>query len=111
MKAYRKLSRYRAEASFRSWLLFYRRLRDPEPALLFFSRRDGLTLRAAAAEPVVAGGADDGLDAVLAAERRAALVGALRLLPVRDPRRSSAATCWTSARTRRPRCWGCPGAP
>ncbi|PPA60222.1 RNA polymerase sigma factor [Micromonospora chalcea] len=83
VKAYRKLSRYRAEASFRSWLLAIvanetRNLHRTR------SRRDGLTLRAAAAEPVVAGGADDGLDAVLAAERRAALVGALRLLPARD---------------------------
>ncbi|MFI7250059.1 RNA polymerase sigma factor [Micromonospora chalcea] len=83
VKAYRKLSRYRAEASFRSWLLAIvanetRNLHRTR------TRRDGLVLRAAAAEPAGAGGADDGLDAVLAAERRAALVGALRLLPVRD---------------------------
>ncbi|WP_431878333.1 RNA polymerase sigma factor [Micromonospora marina] len=81
VKAYRKLSRYRGEASFRSWLLAIvanetRNLHRTR------TRRDGLTLRAAAAEPVAA--ATDGLDAVLAAERRAALVGALRRLPVRD---------------------------
>ncbi|MBQ1043685.1 MULTISPECIES: RNA polymerase sigma factor [unclassified Micromonospora] len=82
VKAYRKLSRYRREASFRSWLLAIvanetRNLHRTR------SRRDGLVLRAAAADPVVAGGAD-GLDAVLAAERRAELVGALRRLPARD---------------------------
>ncbi|WP_431943404.1 RNA polymerase sigma factor [Micromonospora marina] len=81
VKAYRKLPRYRGEASFRSWLLAIvanetRNLHRTR------TRRDGLTLRAAAAEPVAA--ATDGLDAVLAAERRAALVGALRRLPVRD---------------------------
>ncbi len=83
VKAYRKLSRYRAEASFRSWLLAIvanetRNLHRTR------SRRDGLVLRAAAADPVGPSGADDGLDAVLAAERRAALVGALRRLPARD---------------------------
>ncbi|MBB5114561.1 RNA polymerase sigma-70 factor (ECF subfamily) [Micromonospora echinospora] len=84
VKAYRKLSRYRAEASFRSWLLAIvanetRNLHRTR------SRRDGLVLRAAAAaDPVGASGVDDGLDAVLAAERRAALVGALRRLPARD---------------------------
>ncbi|MCO1613511.1 RNA polymerase sigma factor [Micromonospora tulbaghiae] len=83
VKAYRKLSRYRAEASFRSWLLAIvanetRNLHRTR------TRRDGLTLRAAAVDPVATVTADDGLDAVLAAERRAALVGALRRLPVRD---------------------------
>ncbi|MEV6520070.1 RNA polymerase sigma factor [Micromonospora chalcea] len=83
VKAYRKLSRYRAEASFRSWLLAIvanetRNLHRTR------SRRDGLVLRAAAADPAGASGADDGLDAVLAAERRAELVGALRRLPARD---------------------------
>ncbi|MEU0958732.1 RNA polymerase sigma factor [Micromonospora aurantiaca] len=83
VKAYRKLSRYRAEASFRSWLLAIvaNETRNLHRAR---TRRDGLTLRAAAAEPVAAVTGDDGLDAVLAAERRAALVGALRRLPVRD---------------------------
>ncbi|MEU7711830.1 RNA polymerase sigma factor [Micromonospora chalcea] len=83
VKAYRKLSRYRAEASFRSWLLAIvanetRNLHRTR------SRRDGLVLRAATADPVGASGAGDGLDAVLAAERRAELVGALRRLPARD---------------------------
>ncbi|WP_433493455.1 RNA polymerase sigma factor [Micromonospora sp. CA-248089] len=83
VKAYRKLSRYRAEASFRSWLLAIvanetRNLHRTR------TRRDGLTLRAAAADPVAAVTAEDGLDAVLAAERRAALVAALRRLPARD---------------------------
>lgn len=82
VKAYRKLSRYRAEASFRSWLLAIvaNETRNLHRAR---TRRDGLALRAAA-EPVAAVTGDDGLDAVLAAERRAALVGALRRLPVRD---------------------------
>ncbi|MBO4138733.1 RNA polymerase sigma factor [Micromonospora tulbaghiae] len=83
VKAYRKLSRYRSEASFRSWLLAIvanetRNLHRTR------NRRDGLTLRAAAADPVATVTADDGLGAVLAAERRAALVGALRRLPERD---------------------------
>ncbi|MFD4205471.1 RNA polymerase sigma factor [Micromonospora tulbaghiae] len=83
VKAYRKLSRYRSEASFRSWLLAIvanetRNLHRTR------TRRDGLTLRAAAADRVATVTADDGLDAVLAAERRAALVGALRRLPERD---------------------------
>ena len=83
VKAYRNLSRYRAEASFRSWLLAIvanetRNLHRTR------TRRDGLMLRAAAADPVAAVTAEDGLDAVLAAERRAALVAALRRLPARD---------------------------
>ncbi|MFF0098009.1 RNA polymerase sigma factor [Micromonospora sp. NPDC005257] len=82
VKAYRKLSRYRAEASFRSWLLAIvanetRNLHRTR------TRRDGLTLRAAA-DRGVAATVPDGLDAVLAAERRTELVRALRRLPVRD---------------------------
>ncbi|WFE40728.1 RNA polymerase sigma factor [Micromonospora sp. WMMD998] len=81
VKAYRKLSRYRGDATFRSWLLA---IVANETRNLHRSRgrRDGLALRAATAVPEAAG--DDGLDAVLAAERRAALVAALRRLPARD---------------------------
>ena len=73
VKAYRKLSRYRAEASFRSWLLAIvanetRNLHRTR------TRRDGLTLRAAAVDPVATVTADDGLDAVLAAESEQALL-------------------------------------
>lgn len=83
VKAYRKVSRYRGEASFRSWLLA---IVANESRNLHRSRgrRDGLALRAAAADPATEATAGDGLDAVLAAERRAALVGALRRLPDRD---------------------------
>ncbi|MFG1882683.1 RNA polymerase sigma factor [Micromonospora sp. NPDC049102] len=82
VKGYRKLSRYRGEASFRSWLLAIvanetRNLHRSR------SRRDGLVLRAAAAHsPAIAG--DDAVGAVLAGERRAQLVAALRQLPERD---------------------------
>ncbi|ATO12693.1 RNA polymerase [Micromonospora sp. WMMA2032] len=83
VKAYRKLSRYRGEASFRSWLLA---IVANESRNLHRSRtrRHGLTLRAATAGPTTDTTTDDGLDAVLAAERRAALVDALRRLPARD---------------------------
>ncbi|MCZ7437026.1 sigma-70 family RNA polymerase sigma factor [Micromonospora sp. WMMC241] len=83
VKAYRKLSRYRGDASFRSWLLA---IVANESRNLHRSRgrRDGLVLRAAAAAPGTEATADDGLGAVLAAERRAALVAALRRLPARD---------------------------
>ncbi|GAA3754463.1 RNA polymerase sigma factor RpoE [Micromonospora maritima] len=83
VKAYRKLSRFRGEASFRSWLLA---IVANESRNLHRSRtrRDGLTLRAATAGPTTDVTTDDGLGAVLAAERRAALVDALRRLPARD---------------------------
>ncbi|WBC16431.1 sigma-70 family RNA polymerase sigma factor [Micromonospora sp. WMMA1998] len=83
VKAYRKLSRYRGEASFRSWLLA---IVANESRNLHRSRtrRDGLTFRAATAGPTTEATTDDGLGAVLAAERRAALVDALRRLPARD---------------------------
>ncbi|MFI7070074.1 RNA polymerase sigma factor [Micromonospora sediminicola] len=83
VKAYRKLSRYRGDASFRSWLLA---IVANESRNLHRSRtrRHGLTLRAATAGPTTDATTDDGLDAVLAAERRAALVDALRRLPARD---------------------------
>ncbi|MEV0156938.1 RNA polymerase sigma factor [Micromonospora sp. NPDC050686] len=83
VKGYRNLSRYRGASSFRSWLLA---IVANETRNLHRSRnrRDGLALRVAAVSPGSAHVADGGVDAVLAGERRAALVRALRLLPVRD---------------------------
>ncbi|TNH31663.1 RNA polymerase sigma factor [Micromonospora orduensis] len=83
VKAYRKLARYRGESSFRSWLLAIvanetRNLHRSR------SRRDGLFLRAAAAGPASEAAEDGAVGAVLAGERRTALVRALRQLPVRD---------------------------
>lgn len=83
VKGYRKLSRYRGESSFRSWLLAIvanetRNLHRSR------SRRDGLILRAAAANPASEIAEDVAVGAVLAEERRATLVRALRLLPVKD---------------------------
>ncbi|MFF5180871.1 RNA polymerase sigma factor [Micromonospora sp. NPDC000316] len=83
VKAYRSLARYRGESSFRSWLLAIvanetRNLHRSR------SRRDGLVLRAATANPGSEIAEDDAVDAVLAGERRATLVGALRQLPQRD---------------------------
>ncbi|MFY1615548.1 RNA polymerase sigma factor [Micromonospora sp. WMMD736] len=82
VKGYRKLSRYRGDSSFRSWLLA---IVANETRNLHRSRtrRDGLVLRAAASPPPEIA-EDDAMDAVLAGERRAALVAALRQLPVRD---------------------------
>ncbi|WP_245718964.1 RNA polymerase sigma factor [Micromonospora rhizosphaerae] len=83
VKGYRKLSRYRGESSFRSWLLA---IVSNETRNLHRSRsrRDGLVLRAAAASPKSEIAEDDAVAGVLAAERRAALVQALRLLPAKD---------------------------
>jgi RNA polymerase sigma-70 factor (ECF subfamily) len=83
VKGYRKLSRYRGESSFRAWLLAIvanetRNLHRSR------SRRDGLVLRAASADPESEVAEDGAVGSVLAAERRAALVQALRLLPVKD---------------------------
>ncbi|MFG1779975.1 RNA polymerase sigma factor [Micromonospora sp. NPDC049051] len=83
VKGHRKISRYRGESSFRSWLLAIvanetRNLHRSR------SRRDGLALRAAVADPRTEAGADIAVETVLAGERRTALVRALRLLPVRD---------------------------
>ncbi|MFE9692149.1 RNA polymerase sigma factor [Micromonospora sp. NPDC005806] len=83
VKGYRNLSRYRGQSAFRSWLLAIvanetRNLHRSR------SRRDGLVLRAAAANQESEAVEDDAVGAVLAAERRAALVRALRLLPVKD---------------------------
>jgi RNA polymerase sigma-70 factor (ECF subfamily) len=83
VKGYRKLSRYRGDSSFRSWLLA---IVANETRNLHRSRtrRDGLILRAAAANPESELAEDDAVASVLAAERRAALVQALRRLPVKD---------------------------
>jgi RNA polymerase sigma factor (sigma-70 family) len=83
VKGYRKLSRYRGESSFRSWLLA---IVANETRNLHRSRnrRDGLVLRAAVANPESEIAEDVAVGAVLAGERRAMLVQALRLLPVKD---------------------------
>ncbi|MEV0723771.1 RNA polymerase sigma factor [Micromonospora purpureochromogenes] len=83
VKAYRKLSRYRGESSFRAWLLAIvaNETRNMHRSR---SRRDGLILRAAAANPESQIAEDGAVGGVLAAERRATLVRALRLLPVKD---------------------------
>ncbi|WBB68477.1 RNA polymerase sigma factor [Micromonospora sp. WMMD812] len=83
VKGYRKLSRYRGESSFRSWILA---IVANETRNLHRSRgrRDGLVLRAAAVNPDPEFIDDGAVGAVLAAERRAMLVRALRLLPVKD---------------------------
>ncbi|MEH1101788.1 RNA polymerase sigma factor [Micromonospora sp. CPCC 205561] len=83
VKGHRKLARYRGEASFRSWLLA---IVANETRNLHRSRgrRDGLVLRAAAANPVPQASGDVAVEAVLAGERRSALVRALRSLPERD---------------------------
>ncbi|WP_233563073.1 RNA polymerase sigma factor [Micromonospora musae] len=83
VKGYRKLARYRGEASFRSWLLA---IVANETRNLHRSRtrRDGLLLRAAAADPDSEVTGDSAVSAVLAAERRAMLVEALRRLPAKD---------------------------
>ncbi|KOX04832.1 RNA polymerase [Micromonospora sp. NRRL B-16802] len=83
VKAHHGLARYRGESSFRAWLLAIvanetRNLHRTR------SRRDGLVLRAAAAHPGSEITGDDAVDAVLAGERRATLVRALRQLPGRD---------------------------
>ncbi|TBL38583.1 RNA polymerase sigma factor [Verrucosispora sp. SN26_14.1] len=83
VKGYRKLSRYRGDASFRSWLLA---IVANETRNLHRSRdrRTGLVLRAARAAPYSEAAEDGAVDAVLAGERRATLVQALRSLPERD---------------------------
>ncbi|MFC5922978.1 RNA polymerase sigma factor [Micromonospora vulcania] len=83
VKGYRSLARYRGESSFRSWLLA---IVANETRNLYRSRnrRDGLVLRAVAADPRSEVAEDAAVGAVLAAERRATLVEALRLLPVKD---------------------------
>ncbi|TYC21386.1 RNA polymerase sigma factor [Micromonospora sp. MP36] len=83
VKGYRNLARYRGESSFRSWLLAIvgnetRNLHRSR------SRRDGLVLRAAEANPEPQVAEDTSIGAVLAGERRDMLVQALRRLPVKD---------------------------
>jgi RNA polymerase sigma factor (sigma-70 family) len=84
VKAFDRLSRFRGDAGFRTWLLA---IVGNETRNLHRSRkrRDGLTLRAAAAaagppapEPV------DPIEAAVAAERRERLVGAIETLDGRD---------------------------
>ncbi|WP_223256645.1 RNA polymerase sigma factor [Micromonospora endophytica] len=83
VKGYRKLSRYRGDSSFRSWLLA---IVANETRNLHRSRerRNGLVLRAARVAPGTEIGEDSAVGGALAGERRATLVRALRLLPVRD---------------------------
>ncbi|MFI7079458.1 RNA polymerase sigma factor [Micromonospora sp. NPDC049903] len=83
VKGYRKLSRYRGDASSRSWLLA---IVANETRNLHRSRdrRTGLVLRAARVAPNSEAVEDGAVDAVLAGERRATLVRALRSLPERD---------------------------
>ncbi len=83
VKAYRRLPQYRGEAPFRPWLLA---IVANETRNLHRSRkrRDGLVLRAAALEDPRPNGPDVAVDAALAAERRAALLDALRALDQRD---------------------------
>ncbi|MEO3780920.1 RNA polymerase sigma factor [Micromonospora sp. B11E3] len=83
LKGYRKLSHYRGASSFRAWLLA---IVANETRNLHRSRqrRDGLVLRAAAAHPESDVTEDPGVATVVAGERRAALVRALRLLPAKD---------------------------
>jgi len=82
VKGYRNLARYRGESSFRSWLLA---IVANETRNLHRSRnrRDGLVLRAAEADPGQVA-EDSAVGAVLAGERRAMLVDAMRRLPVKD---------------------------
>ncbi|GAA0363377.1 sigma-70 family RNA polymerase sigma factor [Micromonospora gifhornensis] len=83
VKGYRKLSHYRGDSSFRSWLLA---IVANETRNLHRSRerRTGLVLRAARVAPGSEAGEDGAVGAVLAEERRNALVQALRQLPERD---------------------------
>ncbi|WP_341721291.1 RNA polymerase sigma factor [Micromonospora sp. FIMYZ51] len=83
VKGYRKLSRYRGDSSFRSWLLA---IVANETRNLHRSRdrRHGLVLRAARVAPGAEVGEDSAVGSVLAGERRATLVRALRQLPDRD---------------------------
>jgi RNA polymerase sigma factor (sigma-70 family) len=83
VKAFRRLPLYRGESPFRSWLLA---IVANETRNLHRSRRrrDGLVLRAAAREAAPVTGPDLPADAALAAERRAALLDAVRHLDDRD---------------------------
>jgi RNA polymerase sigma-70 factor (ECF subfamily) len=82
VKAYHRLKHFREDASFRPWLLA---IVTNETRNLHRSRRrrEGLVLRAAARENPTAD-PDLPADAAVAAERRAALLDALRALGRRD---------------------------
>jgi RNA polymerase sigma-70 factor (ECF subfamily) len=83
VKAFRRLRLYRGDSSFRSWLLA---IVANETRNLHRSRRrrDGLVLRAVAKEGPQDDGPDRPADAAVAAERRAALLDAVRRLDERD---------------------------
>jgi RNA polymerase sigma-70 factor (ECF subfamily) len=83
VKAFRRLPLYRGDSPFRPWLLA---IVTNETRNLHRSRRrrDGLVLRAAAREDPDERAPDAPDDAVLAAERRALLLDALRGLDQRD---------------------------
>jgi RNA polymerase sigma-70 factor (ECF subfamily) len=83
VKAFRRLRLYRGDSPFRSWLLA---IVANETRNLHRSRRrrDGLVLRAAALEDPRPELPDLPGDAALAAERRAALLDAVRRLDERD---------------------------
>ncbi len=83
VKAFRRLPLYRGDSPFRSWLLA---IVANETRNLHRSRRrrDGLVLRAAATELAPITGPDLPADAAVSAERRAALLDAVRGLDERD---------------------------
>ncbi|MQA85497.1 MAG: sigma-70 family RNA polymerase sigma factor [Streptosporangiales bacterium] len=80
VKAFRKLPAFRAGSSFRPWLLAIV-VNETKNRHREKRRRDGLTVRLAARRLDVP---DDPEDDVLAAERRAVLLDAVRALPDRD---------------------------
>jgi RNA polymerase sigma-70 factor (ECF subfamily) len=83
VKAFGRLRLYRADAPFRGWLLA---IVANETRNLHRSRRrrDGLAMRVALREDPHATGPDAPAESALAAERRGALVDALRRLDGRD---------------------------
>ncbi len=83
VKAFGRLRSYRGDAPFRPWLLA---IVANETRNLHRSRRrrDGLVLRAAAREDPHGAGPDAPADSAMAAERRAALLDAVRGLAERD---------------------------
>jgi len=83
VKAFHRLRLFRGDSPFRPWLLA---IVANETRNLHRSRRrrDGLALRAAAREEPPDAGPDLPADAAVAAERRAALLDAVRALSLRD---------------------------
>ena len=81
VKAYRQLSRYRGESGFKPWLLA---IVANETRNLHRSRkrRDGLVMRAAAADPEAV--SPDPAESAMATERRQRLVDQLRRLDPHD---------------------------